>query len=65
MPKTSDPNAQARLAAQLKANLARRKALIRKREEDPDASSLSFRQTPVHDPALKPAGTDQEGRRRP
>jgi hypothetical protein len=53
MPRPSDPTTAKRLAAQLRANMARRKAVEREREADPDASSLTFRDAPVHDPALR------------
>ncbi len=48
MPKTSDPAAPARLAAQLRDNLARRKALARERAADPEGSALAPRTMPVH-----------------
>jgi hypothetical protein len=53
MAKTSDPNADKRLAEQLRANMARRKAVVRERTADPGASALNFRQLPVHDPKLR------------
>jgi hypothetical protein len=53
MAKTPDPNAAKRLADQLRANMARRKTVVRARAADPAASSLSFRQSPVHDPDLR------------
>jgi hypothetical protein len=51
---TKSADSKNRLAEQLRANLARRKALARARDENPDASSLNFREAPVHDPALRP-----------
>jgi hypothetical protein len=50
---TKATNSKDRLAEQLRANLARRKALAKARDENPEASSLSFREAPVHDPALR------------
>ncbi len=52
MPKTSDPNANARLTALLKGNLARRKAQLRERAADPESSALVARSHPVHDPEV-------------
>jgi hypothetical protein len=51
---TKATNSKTRLAEQLRANLARRKELVRARDENPEASSLNFREAPVHDPALRP-----------
>ncbi len=56
MPKTSDPKANSRLSQQLRANLARRKTQVQEREADPEASSLSYREKPVHDPVLRKSG---------
>jgi hypothetical protein len=53
MVKITDGKTKERVAAQLRANLARRKAQIREREEDPGLSALTYRDAPVHDPALR------------
>jgi hypothetical protein len=54
---STPPNSPAskRLADQLRTNMARRKAVVRERAADPDASALTFRDAPVHDPALRTA----------
>jgi hypothetical protein len=52
MSMTSDPKANARLAVQLRENLARRKAQIKDRAAMPEASELVAREIPVHDPKL-------------
>jgi hypothetical protein len=59
MPKTSDPNAHARLTALLRGNLSRRKSQLRERAAEPEKSELAARANPVHDPDV--TGTPKTG----